>query len=195
MDRREALRKMAMGTVVAAAATQVITRPAFADGGTVSYRPTGVPSTPTVTVSLTNFIRDLNITLTAPVGGSCRTTSGGPATPRIDTAYTATTSIAGVTSSFTTAQGTFVNGRSSISTVGSLTSGRFGGFWFTGDVVTVRFFIRYVCRGSKPGRAAWVCRSYETTVTVTGLGTVSASGLVTYPPGIAACDSPAPSAP
>lgn len=194
MDRREALRKLAMGTVVVGASTQVLTRPAFADGGTLSYRPTSLPSAPTITASLSGSRRSINMTLAVPSGGSCLTTSGGPSTPRRDTAYSASLVGGAFPTSFTVAQNTWVNNRTSITTRGTITNAGTGNRWTAGQQVTVRFYIRYVCRGSAAGRAAWVCRSYQTTLTITSTSTINNSGFTTTT-GLASCDSPAPTAP
>lgn len=180
MNRRDALKRLALAGAVATTGPLLMSSPAFADGGTTGSRPVGVPSAPTVTVNqfLAGRFYRLNLSVT---GATCP--FGTPATARVERFYTVVANPLplglspgpGTTYGLGSGIGFFVYDFAGIP---------------TGTQLTVQFHARWVC-DNRTGGAAWTCRSWEIPLQFDGatfqIGTITS---VTPPP---SCDSPPPS--
>lgn len=200
MDRREALKKMAVSGATVVGASVVLSNVAFADGGTVNCRPSGLPS-PTIT--LTPSATNTNAKTAVPVASSvasvaaatCPTCKSG-VTPVASVQYRWTVDSpatgmgmyadnAGVTRLDTSFQSSLTTPAYIRNTAG----GTLGGTY------TVRLTVRWICTNSTS--KAWSCKHWIVTFTYSTAGgndgTVSAVSATTTGSGnSAACDSPTP---
>ena len=166
MDRREALKKMAVGGATVVGASVVLSNVAFADGGTVNSRPTGIAGgsvsfLPATTTSKNT--RTVAATLTAIPAGLCP--YGTPSTPRREYAW----SLVPGTEIGASISGTTFSTTLSTQTISSLN--------VLNGTFTVRLTIRWVCDQQPTGAtAAWRCRSFTLVITT---DTSGANGTVT----------------
>ena len=207
MDRREALKKLAVGGATAAGVTAVMTSTIFADGGTVSCQPTALP-TPSPALSLTAFITDtgggglgkdavrITSNTTSLVNAVCGVCHSVTPTQVVQYRWTVDTFPAGAVSIVNAATGT-----------GNIISGVFqapmthpvylrnssgSGNLPAGDY-SVRLTVRWVCTSG--AKKAWACRHWIGTFTYSSSGpngTVTSTATASGSGNSAACDSPAP---
>lgn len=205
MDRREALKKMAVSGATVVGTSAVVSGVAFADGGSrVNCRPTPATAsslTPSVSGSGKNYISITPTVATFSALACPEACSTGTGT--VQYRYELTTATAGV-ALFTASSGGSVVSSAFSSAAGSITVPQVfirntgGGNLSTPSTYTVRLTVRYVCTvGTKK---YWSCRAYTVVVSyVSGTGAngdISATPPVnstTGPPdNSASCDSPAP---
>jgi hypothetical protein len=183
MDRREALKKLAVGGATAAGLTAVMTSTAFANGGTINSIP---PGSPLQSATATR----LGGTVTCTLGISPPTCPfGTPTTARVDSAF-ALTPIGAATAS--PAENTWVASRNPLAVTVTGLPG-------DGDnlSIVIRFDFRSVCDSRPNGAtAAWRCQSFDVTI-ATGGGGASSNVIILVTTAVASapgsCDSPAPS--
>ena len=190
MDRREALKKMAVGGATVVGASVVLSNVAFADGGTIGSRPP--VSAPTATFAKVSSAVS-NINYSFPIS-TCPFFT--PTNARLDIGV----SITSITPAPSTTTGTVAP--YSLGTSTGNVAPRTGTVTITWSVgttrtVTLQFDARYVCR-SRPGApaVAWRCGSWQKTFTVNDSnGSLNSETPMTLVGNIAQCDSPAPTGP
>jgi hypothetical protein len=182
VNRRDALKRLALAGAVATTGPLLVSSPAFADGGTTGSRPVGVPSAPTVTVSqiLAGWLYQLNLSVT---GATCP--FGTPGSANVQRFYTVVSNPAGL-SLFPGPTTVYANGTSISPAMAKWPSIP------TGTPLTVRFHVRWVC-DNRTGGAAWICRSWE--IPLQFDGTTFVVGTITSVSPPAVCDTPPPPAP
>jgi hypothetical protein len=184
VNRRDALKRLALAGAVATTGPLLVSSPAFADGGTTGSRPVGVPSAPTVgvTTAVAGSFYLLNLAVT---GATCP--FGSPTTARVQRFYTVASNPLPVTLS-PAAGTTYVTGFAPGLTVFAY---NFAGIP-TGTLVTLQLHVRWVC-DNRTGGAAWICRSWE--IPLQFDGTTFVVGTITSVTPPAVCDTPPPAAP
>ncbi len=207
MDRREALKKLAVGGATAAGVTAVMRSTTFADGGTVSCQPTALP-TPSPALSLTAFVTDtgggglgknavrITSNTTTLANAVCGVCHGVTPTQAVQYRWTVDTFPAGaLVSIFNAATGTGnISGafQTPMTHPVYLRNSSGSGNLPVGPY-SIRLTVRWVCTSG--ARKAWACRHWIGTFTYSGSGSNGAVTATATVPGSgdsAACDSPAP---
>jgi hypothetical protein len=172
MDRRDALKKLGMGGATVVGASMVVSSQAFADGGSISSRPT-VPAAGVTYVRTSNSAGRFDLSF-----GAFSCLFGSLPTARIEYGVTRT---AGTATLAETAAYVVSSAGSASATVD----------WSTGLSVTFRIDLRYVCRDAG-GAAAWSCRSDSWSFTSNGGGNISTQAGPTSATVPDTCDSSPP---
>ena len=203
VDRREALKKLAVGGATAAGLTAVMTSTSFADGGTVSCQPTLPSSLPvTLTPSVAGGKKDA-VSLASSIAGvanaTCPTCTP-PTAPTQTVQYRWTVdSPAGFGIYTAPTGGTRIDtGFGSLTTpvwVRLIAGGNIG----SSTPITTRLTARWICTNG--ARTAWACRHWTVTfVFLTSGGNdgelgPAGSPIITQASGngnSSACDTPTP---
>ena len=201
MDRREALKKLAVGGVTAAGVTAVMTSTAFGDGGTANCRPTNVSTAnPTLTTNVTGLAKSavrVISSLASLAVATCNVCHAGT-TPVSSIQYRWTIDSAPVGTNVGMYDAATLGNRIDTAFQTTLITNAYlrnvGGGDLTSGSYSIRLTARWICTNNT--RKAWVCRHWILPLTfITGGG---ANGTVT--PGVqvngsgssTACDSPAP---
>jgi hypothetical protein len=165
MDRREALKKLAIGGATVAGASVVISSPAFASGGSNGSQP-GVAA-PIVTLTKNPTSNDKAAGTVTISSRACPVGNVDPA--RLDYGITefassSLLSFAGAVTPYTTASGSSVADPISLE-------------WSqqTNRSITIEVSARWVCREADNTNLAWSCGVWRYTFTANSGGTVSAA--------------------
>jgi hypothetical protein len=199
MDRRELLKRLAAGGVLAAGSPLIISSPAFADSGTVKCTPTNCATPVSFTTAASGGGPGANwivLSVTSPTATTCGATytpsieyryrvsglSDGIAVPVVrNAARSAVLATTGAWSAFTTAGSVTITNNSTAANLNNATN--------AGKRYTIEVIARSIC--TRGGTKCWCCRGYvmangtwNTVYTPGSQGSFSVAS--------ADCDSPAP---
>ena len=201
MDRREALKKLAVGGVTAAGVTAVMTSTAFGDGGTANCRPTNVSTAnPALTTNVTGLNKDavrVISSLASLAAATCNVCHAGT-TPVSSVQYrwTVDASPSGTTVGIYDAAtlGNRIDTAFQATLFATAYLRNVAGGNLTAGSYSIRLTARWICTNGT--RKAWVCRHWILPIAFSTSpgsdGSVTAGVQVNGTGSSTACDSPAP---